>query len=95
MLISPDEINKSLSNRGWKYVEKKIFKSYKFSDYMDGVDFMQKIAEIAEMNNHHPDIMILWRRVDVNITSHDQGGVTTNCVNLATGIDHIYEMHFK
>ena len=50
MLISPDEINKSLSRYGWEYVDKKIFKSYKFSAYMDGIDFVQKIAKLAE--NH-------------------------------------------
>ena len=95
MLISPDEINKSLSSRGWEYVDKKILKSYKFSAYMNGIDFIQKIAELAELNNHHPDIMIGWCRVDIHITSHDKGGVTTNCVNLATGIDHIYGIHFQ
>jgi len=95
MLISPDEINKSLSNYGWKYVDKKILKSFTFSAYMDGVNFVQKIAELAEMHNHHPDIILNWCRVDINITSHDKGGVTTNCINLATGIDHIFRLHFK
>ena len=95
MLISPDEIKKSLANRGWEYVAKKIFKSYNFNVYMDGIDFVQKIAELAEMNNHHPDIIISWGRVDVNITSHNMGGVTTNCINLATGIDRIFVLHFK
>ena len=94
MLISPDEIKKSLANRGWEYVDKKIFKSFTFSAYMDGIDFVQKIAELAEMNNHHPDIIISWGRVDVNITSHNMGGVTTNCINLATGIDHIFRSNF-
>ena len=88
MLISPDEINKSLSSHGWKYVDKKIFKSFIFSAYMDGIDFVQKIAKLAETHNHHPDIIIGWCKVDINITSHDKGGVTTNCVNLAIAIDH-------
>ena len=91
MLISPDEIKKSLANRGWEYVAKKIFKSYNFNVYMDGIDFVQKIAELAELNNHHPDIIIGWCQVDINITSHNLGGVTTNCINLATGIDHIFQ----
>ena len=95
MRIPPDEINKSLSSKGWEYVDKKIFKSYKFDTYMDGIDFVQKIAELSERNNHHPDIFILWCRVDVSISSHDLGGVTTKCVNLATGIDHIYEIQLK
>ena len=91
MLISPDEINKSLSNYGWKYVDKKILKSFTFNTYMDGIDFVQKIAELSERNNHHPDISIGWCLVDITITSHNLGGVTTNCVNLATGSDHIYK----
>ena len=91
MLISPDEINKSLSNKGWEYVDKKISKSFTFDTYMDGINFVQKIAELSERNNHHSEISIGWCLVAINITSHDMGGVTTNCVNLATGIDHIFE----
>ena len=89
MLIPPDEINKSLSSKGWEYVEKTICKSYNFDSYMDGIEFVQKMAVLAEKNNHHPDISIGWCCVDVTITSHDLGGVTTKCVNLATGIDQI------
>ena len=80
MLISPDEINKSLANKGWEYADKKIFKTFNFDQYM---------AELAEANNHHPGITIGWCKVDVTISSHDMGGVTTKCVNLATGIDLI------
>ena len=95
MLISPDEINKSMSNYGWKYENKKISKSYSFKTYISGIAFVKKIAELAEKNNHHPDIYIGWCNVDISITSHNLGGVTTNCVNLATGIDHIFEKNIK
>ena len=89
MLISPDEINKSLSNKGWVYADKKISKSFNFEKYMEGIEFVNNMAELAERNNHHPDISIGWCKVKVNITSHNMGGVTTKCVNLATGIDLI------
>ena len=89
MLVSPDEINKSLADRGWEYVDKKISKTFNFDQYMDGIKFINKMAELAEASNHHPDISIGWCRVDVAISSHDMGGVTTKCVNLATGIDLI------
>ena len=91
MLISPDEVNKSLSNYSWKYENKKIAKSYSFKTYVNSITFVQKISEIAEKNNHHPDIHIGWCKVDIYITSHDLGGVTTNCVNLALGIDYTFE----
>ena len=89
MLISPDEINKSLSNKGWEYTDKKISKSFIFDSYNEGIRFVNKVAELAEQNNHHPDITISWCRVDISISSHDMGGVTTKCVNLAIGIDLI------
>ena len=89
MLISPDEINKSLENKGWEYQNKKISKSFNFETYMEGIEFVKKIAEFAERNNHHPDISIAWCRVDVSISSHDMGGVTTKCVKLAIEIDMI------
>ena len=87
MLLSPDEIKKSLSNKGWEYADKKISKSFIFETYMDGIEFVNKMADLAERNNHHPDIAIGWCRIDVSISSHDMGGVTTKCVNLAIGID--------
>ena len=89
MLISPDEIHKSLADKGWEYVDKKISKTFNFNQYMDGIKFVNKIAKLAETSNHHPDITIGWCRVDVTISSHNMGGVTTKCVNLATGIDLI------
>ena len=91
MLISPDEINKSLSNYGWKYESSKITKTYLFKTYINSIEFVPKIAELAEKNNHHPDIYIGWCKVDISITSNDLGGVTTNCINLAIGIDRIFE----
>ena len=89
MLISPDEIKKSLKNAEWKYESKKIIKTFSFKAYMKSIDFIREIAVLAEQKNHHPDIFIGWCKVDISITSHDLGGVTTNCVNLALGIDSI------
>ena len=91
MLISPDEINKSLASHGWDYAHKKISKSFSFAAYMEGIQFVQKNAVLAEAQNHHPDINIGWCKVDISITSHDLGGVSTKCVNLALGIDNIME----
>ena len=91
MLISPDEIHKSLASHGWDYAEKKISKSFTFDAYMEGIQFVQKIAVLAEAQNHHPDINIGWCKVDIFISSHDLGGVSTKCVNLALGIDNIME----
>ena len=91
MLISPDEIKKSLASHGWDYAEKQISKSFTFDAYLEGIEFVQKISVLAETQNHHPDIHIGWCKVDISITSHDLGEVSTKCVNLALGIDNIME----
>ena len=89
MLISPDEINKSLSNKGWVYKDKMIVKTFSFNNYMEGIAFVNKVADLAETNNHHPDIKISFEAIAIYITSHDMGGVTTKCINLASRIDII------
>jgi 4a-hydroxytetrahydrobiopterin dehydratase len=87
MLISPEEIKKSLSSSQWQYLNGKIIKRYDFANYMEGVSFVQKIAELAEKHNHHPDIIIGYCTMEISISSHQMNGVTTKCVNLATAIN--------
>ena len=43
--------------------------------------------EISERKNHHPEILIEWGKVSIQIASHDMGGVTTKCINLAMEIE--------
>ena len=87
MLLHPDEIKKSISTYGWDYSDKKLHKSFEFNAYLDGIEFINKIAPIAEKLNHHPDIQVGYCKVDISISSHDFGGVTTKCINLATSIE--------
>ena len=89
MLISPDEIKKSLAEKNWIYNDKTIKKSFQFNTYMEGIEFINKVAQLSETHNHHPDMNVGWCRVDVSITSHDLGGVTTKCINLAMGLELI------
>ena len=89
MLLHPDEIKKSISTYGWNFTDNQISKFFEFESYLDGVEFINKIAPIAERLNHHPDINIGYCKVEVAISSHDLGGVTTKCINLATSIDSI------
>ena len=70
---------------------KKINKTFKFTKYMESIDFVQKVAILAEKNNHHPDINIAWCTINISITSHELGGVSTKCINLATGIDFLIQ----
>ena len=89
MLISLDEINKSIIKKGWEYSNKKLVKSFQFNDFSNSINFVNQIANISESMNHHPEITIKKSNVKIKITSIDFNGVTTKCINLAMKVDSI------
>tara|TARA_B110000914_G_C15305298_1_gene373005 strand:+ start:143 stop:451 length:309 start_codon:yes stop_codon:yes gene_type:complete len=60
------------------------------STYMEGIDFVNKVAEAAEANNHHPDIHINYKRISVKYWTHSSGGVTLADVQMAQKIDLLF-----
>tara|TARA_B100000686_G_scaffold9309_1_gene9338 strand:+ start:502 stop:789 length:288 start_codon:yes stop_codon:yes gene_type:complete len=93
MLLSDNDIEKFLHSYDWGYSNNKISKLFSFNDYMDGIDFVMKIAELAEKRNHHPDIFISWCKVEISLTSHEIGGVTMECISLAKDIENVLKMN--
>lgn len=58
--------------------------------FMEGIDFVHKVAEMAEENNHHPDIIINYKRITVRYWTHTASGVTLADVQMAQKIDSLY-----
>jgi 4a-hydroxytetrahydrobiopterin dehydratase len=73
----------------WKYENKAISKTFQFSSYLSGINFVNKIALLAEKMDHHPDIKIGWCKVDILLTTHDSGDVTKKDIELASLCDKI------
>ena len=90
MLISKDEIYKSISKKGWKYSNKKIVKSFDFNNFKEKIFITNKILEVSDTLNHHPEIYIEYSKLTISIYSIDFKGITTKCINLALKIDSIY-----
>ena len=90
MLISIDEIQKSISKKGWKYDNKKLKKTYELKNFSESIKFVNEIANKANSLNHHPEININFNQVEIKIGSVELNGVTTKCVNLAIQIDNLY-----
>ena len=89
-LLSTSDIQVALrALDGWSEQNNTIHKTIKFDSYMDGIGFVNQLAEVAETHNHHPDLMVGWGSVDVTFTSHDQGGVTNQCIAMANEIEKI------
>ena len=75
--------------QGWKLEGGQLCKTFQFSDYMDGIDFATKVGKVAEDLNHHPDILITWRKVRVAVNTHDVQGISPYDFELARLVDFV------
>ena len=89
-ILSIEQIQDELSSLdGWVFKNNAITKSYSFDSYMDGIGFVNRLAEKAEEVNHHPDIQVGWCTVSITFTSHDKGGVTAACIAMAQATEKL------
>jgi len=71
---------------GWRGDTAAIWREWTFDTYLDGVQFAERVAQQAESVQHHPDLLITFRRVRVTYSTHDAGGVTALDVSEAASI---------
>jgi len=76
---------------GWKLDGKFIVKKYRFREFLQGVAFVNAIAQLSEEKNHHPFISIDYKLVTLRLTSWNAGGLTDLDITLAKNYDTIYE----
>jgi 4a-hydroxytetrahydrobiopterin dehydratase len=69
-----DEKMKSLS--GWTLQGDEIRKQYTFKDFSQAIAFVNRLAPVAEAADHHPDILITYKRVTLTYSTHSEGGLT-------------------
>ena len=73
---------------GWELIEeKKIRKTFPFNNFNEGIEFANAIARMADRMNHHPDLMVTYPSVTVELTTHDAGGLTKKDFQLAKEIE--------
>ena len=78
-----------IESKGWGNSNRKLERTFKFKDFNQSIDFVNKVAKIAEIQNHHPDIEINYDKVKISITDHEKGGVSKKCHELVKDIDDI------
>lgn len=91
MALSQTEIQGKLrAVPGWELIKNKaIQKKFTFANFKDALTFVNKVGELAEQSNHHPDITINYNKVTLSVTTHDSGGLTTKDFDLAGHIEKI------
>ena len=76
---------------GWNVIDdgKKVSREFVFPDFVQAIRFINKIAEIAEQEGHHPDLHIFYNKVQIDLWTHAIGGLSENDFILAAKINAI------
>ena len=92
--LSKNEIQQKLKDmRGWSHFGKAIQKRYTLKSFVPAMELVNKIADVAEKEQHHPDITINYNVVSISLSTHSEGGVTQKDFDLAQQIDKLAATH--
>jgi 4a-hydroxytetrahydrobiopterin dehydratase len=78
-----------LPSMEWPEVDDGLERELEFESFPAAIAFVDRLAEVAEAENHHPDIDIRYRRVRVRWTTHSAGGITDRDRELAVRTDEL------
>lgn len=73
----------------WSGSPEKLRRSIEFADFRTAVEFVNRLAPRCEELDHHPDLALRWRWVDVELSTHSAGGVTDKDLVLAEIVDEV------
>ena len=77
-------------NNNWEIIgNKKIRREFKFKDFTEAMAFANKVAQIAEAEDHHPDMHIFYRKVILELSTHAIGGLSENDFIVASKVDFL------
>lgn len=87
-LLSDQEIASRLQGSEWRHEREHIVRDWQFKDFAAAVAFVNRVAEVAEEANHHPDILLHgWNKVRLSLTNHSAGGLTEADFEVAGTLD--------
>jgi 4a-hydroxytetrahydrobiopterin dehydratase len=68
---------------GWHEVDGALERTFELPSFPEAIAFVSRVAEVAEQENHHPDIAISYKKVTLRWTTHSEGGITDKDRDLA------------
>ena len=89
--LSQTEINHLLAqlDPGWELIEGYLTRKYTFKNFKQALAFTNKVGELADTQDHHPDIYLAWAKVELKLITHVVNALTENDFILAAKIDQI------
>jgi 4a-hydroxytetrahydrobiopterin dehydratase len=92
-LLTDSEVSQQLESLpNWRRAEGEepaITAEYELTDFVAALDFVNRVGHEAELMNHHPDIDIRWNKVTLALSTHSEGGLTHNDIELAHRINDV------
>ena len=87
-LLTGDEIAARLLGLDWTLEDSMIVRDLKFKDFAAAIQFVDRVAEVAETYDHHPDILLHgWNKLKLSLTNHAAGGLTEIDFDMAARFD--------
>jgi 4a-hydroxytetrahydrobiopterin dehydratase len=87
-LLNEDEVVSRLGRLSWEREGDEIVREWRFEDFREAIAFVNRVAEVAEEANHHPDIFVHgWNKVKLSLTNHSAGGLTETDFVVAARFD--------
>jgi 4a-hydroxytetrahydrobiopterin dehydratase len=87
-LLSDEQITAGLEGGNWRREGDAIVRDHRFADFAAAIAFVERVAEVAEDANHHPDILVHgWNKVRLTLSTHSEGGITAADLGLAQRLD--------
>lgn len=75
----------------WDYEHDRIARKFSFNTFKDAMNFVNRIAELAELQQHHPDILVSYNMVKISLWTHSLNGLTINDFIMAAKIDRLQQ----
>jgi 4a-hydroxytetrahydrobiopterin dehydratase len=87
-LLSDIDIQRELGQlAGWARRGGALTKTYTFQTFPQGIEFVKRVADVAERMDHHPDLDIRYTKVTCTLSTHSAGGITRKDFELARSIE--------
>lgn len=85
-LIPEDDVRQAVAGTGWEVSDGRLVLTVEKADFAEALAFVNRVGEVAEARNHHPDVTISWNTVTLTQWSHSAGGITEADIDLAKQI---------
>ena len=90
--LAQENIDQRLEDfQEWSLIGDSMQRTFGFESFVEAMEFVQRVAELAEQHQHHPDILIRYNKVTLTTTTHDAGGLTEKDFKLASEVDELVE----